>query len=124
MAKQLCATLVSVHVYGVFSHIARAGMPLAICMHLQEDGLQFGQEVWTAKQTTSGFSANFFLETCKAPELAMKKKNKPRGQGRNLLPNPQAASVVPWTYTDGAHHSPASLTRGGKDSTEMRVRKK
>ena len=40
--------------------LSKAGVPLSLCTHLKELNLHFGNAVWTAKQTKSGFSISFF----------------------------------------------------------------
>ena len=39
-----------------FSGLHKAGVPLAVCMHLTEKGLSRREAVWTASQSRSGLS--------------------------------------------------------------------
>lgn len=47
-----------IHVFVVESYFATLvefGIPISVCMQLQQGGLTFGKAQWTDKQTTSGF---------------------------------------------------------------------
>ena len=63
-----------------------------LCVHLQELHLQFGQAVWTAKQSHSGFSVSFFWRSnsrvADGAPLAHKKKNKKPRRYKKKSPAP------------------------------------
>ena len=45
---------------GSFAGLQGVGIPLPVCIHLQDLGLQFEAAQWTAKQSNTGFSISFF----------------------------------------------------------------
>ena len=45
---------------GFFAGLEGVGIPLPVCIHLQDLGLQFGGAQWTAKQSNTKFSISFF----------------------------------------------------------------
>ena len=45
---------------GSFAGLEGVGIPLPVCIHLQDLGLQFEGAQWTAKQSNIGFSISFF----------------------------------------------------------------
>ena len=45
---------------GSFTDLKGVGIPLPVCIHLQDSGLQFGGAQWTAKQSNTEFSIFFF----------------------------------------------------------------
>ena len=45
---------------GSFAGLQGVGIPLPVCIHLQDLGLQFEGAQWTAKQSNTGFSISFF----------------------------------------------------------------
>ncbi len=51
--------------------LSRSGLPKSICLHLQDQGLQFSRAVWTAKQSRS---VSFFWKTASPEEVKAKAK--------------------------------------------------
>ena len=45
---------------GLLRWSSGVGIPLPVCIHLQDLGLQFEDAQWTAKQSNTGFSISFF----------------------------------------------------------------
>ena len=45
---------------GSFAGLQGVGIPLPVCIHLQDLGLQFEGAQWTAKHSNTGFSISFF----------------------------------------------------------------
>ena len=45
---------------GSFAGFKGVGIPLLVCIHLQDLGLQFGGVQWMAKQSNTGFSISCF----------------------------------------------------------------
>lgn len=74
-----CSILVS-SLDGVSSALSKSGMPLSVCVHLQEKGLHFDKAMWTARQSSSGFSVSFFWSTppdeLARPNIKKKRKKK------------------------------------------------
>ena len=68
-----CAASVSV-LEGSYSNLYNCGMPLALCVHLEDQGLGLGSAVWTAKQTSSGFSICLFWDQSKSKVRTAKSK--------------------------------------------------
>ena len=64
---------------GPFSGLHKAGVPLAICMHLTEKGLSLRETVWTARQSKSGFSMSFYWEHTEKVESGQAKKKEDGG---------------------------------------------
>ena len=45
---------------GLHMDLAKTGVPLSICLLLQQQGLLMDTAQWSAKQTATGFSVSFF----------------------------------------------------------------
>ena len=45
---------------GLHVDLAKTGVPLSICLLLQQQGLLMDSTQWSAKQTATGFSVSFF----------------------------------------------------------------
>ena len=45
---------------GPYTHLQAVGVPLPLCMHMQELKLMLNEAQWTAKQSSGGFSVGFF----------------------------------------------------------------
>ena len=45
---------------GLHADLAKTGVPLSICLLLQQQGLLMDSAQWSAKQTATGFSVSFF----------------------------------------------------------------
>ena len=71
---------------GSFAGLQGVGIPLPVCIHLQDLGLQFEGVQWTAKQSNIGFSISFFwpVQDCSAFGVNRpgKKRRKSRRKGR------------------------------------------
>ena len=64
---------------GAFVGLREVGVPLPVCMHLQDKGARFESAQWTAKQTKSGFSVCFFWPV---DEVAVTNPRKPKRRRR------------------------------------------
>ena len=45
---------------GQYASLMDQGVPLSVCLHLQQLGLQLQQAQWTARHSLGGFSISFF----------------------------------------------------------------
>lgn len=110
---QTAAIRVSV-LEGCYNHLQAVGVPLPLCMHMQELGLFLNTAQWTAKQSIGGFSVSFFWPALsvspyhsaapKPRKRRRKKKNvkltgtkpneSPSGEGGAIL-SASATTVVP-----------------------------
>ena len=82
-----------------FLGLKNAGVPLPICIHLQDQGLQVGSAFWTARQSNEGFSVSFFWRVLKNNFTAEKvdvwpqqKKNKTRKRRKKVYQQSQHSS--------------------------------
>ena len=46
---------------GPFSDFHKAGVPLSLCVYLEDEGISFKGTVWTARQSKTRFLIIFFL---------------------------------------------------------------
>ena len=47
-----------------YTRLQAVGIPMPLCMHMQELGMNMSDALWTSRQTKSGFSVPFFWPTC------------------------------------------------------------
>ena len=59
MAQTSASIRVSV-LEGCYAHLLAVGVPLPLCIHLQELAVRLNSAQWTAKQSSTGFSVSFF----------------------------------------------------------------
>ena len=64
-----------------FSDLHKTSIPLALCVHLRDKGLNLGEAVWTARQSKSGFSISFHWGTNRESGVAQEKEKKKRESG-------------------------------------------
>ena len=74
-----------------FHALNECGLPLSVCIHLQMCGLHLKNALWTARQTTTGFSVNLFwpswLPTNNNKRNNNKRRRKPRKKKKPSSPN-------------------------------------
>ena len=110
---------------GVFSSMCKAGLPLSICIHLQEKGLDFDGAVWTAKQTQSGFSVSFFWShTCasvnKAKPKKRRRKNKITSKSDGCIsPQPTVGGKGPSQLSSGVPTESATEYESTEDIVDL-----
>ena len=54
---------------GPYTHLQAVGVPLPLCMHMQELKLMLNEAQWTTKQSSGGFSVCFFWPASTAGNL-------------------------------------------------------
>ena len=71
---------------GSFTDLKGVGIPLPVCIHLQDSGLQFGGAQWTAKQSNTEFSIFFFwpVQLLVLTDLHGKKCRRHRKKARRM----------------------------------------
>ena len=73
---------------GLHADLAKTGVPLSICLLLQQQGLLMDSAQWSAKQTATGFSVSFWPRQCRqygtksGGHAGCRKKRKRRGMKR------------------------------------------
>ena len=67
---------------GSFTGLQGVGIPLPVCIHLQDLGLQLEGAQWTAKQSNPGFSISFFWPVQDHSTVVGKKRRKSRKRVR------------------------------------------
>ena len=74
---------------GSFAGLQGVGIPLPVCIHLQDLGLQLEGAQWTAKPSNTGFSISFFcpFQDCStvSANLPCKKRRKRRKRVRRTF---------------------------------------
>lgn len=109
--------LMTVSVFeGHYVNLNRAGVPISLCLHLKELGLCFGDAVWTAKQSLSGFSISFFWDKRHAASkevASLESKKKKRKRRRRKLARqeegPLRIKACKLLVPIDAHHHMASI---------------
>ena len=61
---------------GSFTGLQGVGIPLPVCIHLQDLGLQLEDAQWTTKQSNTGFSISFFWPVQDCSTVIGKKRRK------------------------------------------------
>ena len=92
---QTAAIRVSV-LEGSYAHLQAVGVPLPLCMHMQELGVWLNEAQWTAKQSIGGFSVSFFWPASARmpyhpPVRARRRRRRPkknRSTGSNCKESP------------------------------------
>ena len=101
--------------------LQEAGLPLAVCIQLQECKLSLEQAQWTAKQTTSGFSVSLFWPEqrtsgggVKQPARLSKnsKRHKPKRRTHSTPSRPSSNVQLPGSsaQAQSSHPLPVTLT--------------
>ena len=90
---RICVSVLEGAVVGLHE----VGVPLPVCMHLQDKGARFESAQWTAKQTKSGFSVCFFWPV---DEVAVAMPRKRRRRRRRSTKNRRAKSPVSVTSNE------------------------
>lgn len=83
---------------GDSAKLLSGGVPISVCIHLQDKGLHFEDAVWTAKQSKSGFSVSFYWKSGSEVKANVKKVNKGRKWKKKQL-----SSRNPGTSIQPAH---------------------
>ena len=83
IAERICVSVLE----SPYSILTEFGVPLPVCICIQNKGLQLDKVLWTARQSNGGFSVTFFwpaLEPKSAPDLKTvpKKRRKRRKRRR------------------------------------------
>ena len=65
----------------------------SICLHLQDSGIQFGQAVWSARQSRRGISVSLFWSMCKVPKVMEKMAKKGMGEKEQWMSIHRVASA-------------------------------
>ncbi len=87
---------------GYYVSLQEAGLPLSVCIQLQECKLSLEQAQWTAKQTNLGFSVSLFWPDqqssdrgVKQPVRVSKKRRKPRRRTKATPSCPPSSVQLP-----------------------------
>ena len=94
------------------AELASAGLPLSVCMRLQELGLPMSAAQWSTRQTITGFSVSFFWPSSRATVASqLKPRNKRRRRRKRkrvpTVPNTVvSASTHDHPPTQGSHSPP------------------
>ena len=78
-----------------FSCLYEAGVPISVCVHLQENGLALGGAVWTAKQSKTGFSVCFYWKTSSGSDSKPKKSKRRKHYKKTEDKKPTLPAQVP-----------------------------
>ena len=82
---------------GYYVSLQEAGLPLSVCIQLQECKLSLEQAQWTAKQTNSGFwpDQQSSDRGVKQPVRVSKKRHKPRRRTKTTPSCPSSSVELP-----------------------------
>ena len=95
---------------GCYLHLLSVGVPLPLCVHMQELGLMLGTAQWTAKQSSSGFSVSFFWPASHHPFCSNPRKRRRRRKKHNNRSNSRKKPKSPSCEKESAVHQSTGLT--------------
>ncbi len=108
---RVCVSVVE----GYFARLKDVGMPLSVCIQLQENKLSLGAAQWTMRQSYAGFSYSLFWP---APQPApVSKKRRRRRRKQPVQPNEGSPSCPPVTNMPsvGAKSEVSDLSSNAED---------
>lgn len=95
---------------GSYSHLQASGVPLPLCIHMQELGVMLSTAQWTARQSLGGFSVSFFWPAEHKPYLsAAPKLRKPRKRRKKKSKKTDNVTTGP-SGEEGTTPSASSIT--------------
>ena len=95
---------------GCYPHLLSVGVPLPLCVHMQELGLMLGTAQWTAKQSSSGFSVSFFWPASHPPFCSNPRKRRRRRKKHNNRSNCSNKPKSPSCEKESAVQQSTGLT--------------
>ena len=86
----ICVSVVK----GYFAGLNNVGMPLALCVQLQEHELMFSTAQWTMRQSHAGLSILLFWPTSSVKPVPKKWRRRRRKQPAQLHADPRGCSIT------------------------------
>ena len=94
MAERICVSVLE----SPYSMLTEFGVPLPVCLCMQNKGLQLDKALWTARQSNGGFSISYLLLESKSAQdittVAKKRRKRRRQKKKAQAKNAQAKNEV------------------------------
>ena len=96
-----------------YTKLRKFGVPLPVCICMQDKGLQLESAQWTARQSCGGFSVTFFWPAPNQETKATVKPSAKRKRRKRRIPKPVGPKKL---FTDSVNGHAASSSISGKQS--------
>ena len=102
------------------AELASAGLPLSVCLRLQQLDLLMSAAQWSTRQTNGGFSVSFFwLSSTKGGTGQNKLRNRKRRHKRDRQKSTKPTLLPSATVEHDTHPAPVKQSSGSRTPTPI-----